>query len=225
MSSPLMPTLRTGAFGAVILFSLIIIALCGHITNTTTTFLGGYFTFAAMGIATAVLSLLSLLTMLVVDNMRKGAFTSMIIVEIGWLGLLWVLWLTTAALTSQLGVFTGSSCHTRNSTANTLCREISAVQAFAHLAWLVLFGYLGALITFSLIAANRGYNRVWFQSVKETEFNAPPVHQQPMQQPMQTQYLPAQNTGVSYPPQGSPAPGWAGQPQQVPVGSPYPQPA
>jgi len=205
MSTPLMPTLRTGAFSAVTLFSFIVLALSAHFTSRRVF----TYDFAALGIATAVLSLLSLPVMLLIDNIRKGALTSMILVEIAWLGLLWVLWVATAGTSSQWGMIFGS--------------EVSAIQAFSHLAWLVLFGYLGTLITFSIIAANRGYNRVWYQSVKETEFNAPPVQPAPMQA---QQIVPAQNTGVPqavYPPQGSPVPGWAGQPQQVPVGFSHPQ--
>ncbi|KAF8075973.1 SCO1/SenC-domain-containing protein [Lyophyllum atratum] len=205
MSALLMPTLRKAAFGLVIFFSIIVLALSAHALNTTTTLFGLYFNFTALGVAAAALSLVSLPAMLVVDNMRKGAFTSMILVEIAWLGLLWVLWLATAASASSLGSL--GRCNSRNSTINTLCHEIGAIQAFAHLAWLALFAYLAALLTFSVMTANRGYNRVWYQSVKETDFNAPPVAQ--AQQPMQTQYMPAQDTGVAYPPQGSPAPGWA----------------
>ncbi|KAF5388246.1 hypothetical protein D9615_000024 [Tricholomella constricta] len=218
MSTPLIPTLRLAAFGVVSVFSLIVLALSAHLINTTTTFYGGYFSFSALGVATAVLTMLTLPVMLAVDNMRKGAFTSMIIVELAWLGFLWVLWLSSAATASQVSlfVFGGPTCGSRSSRLSTACREASAIQAFSYLNWFILFGYIGTLLAFSIMAATRGYKRVWFQSVKDTEFNAPPVPTAPVVQPIQTQQYAPTNTGVTqqaYPP-GSPAPGWTGQPQQ-----------
>ncbi|KAG6861488.1 hypothetical protein C0995_015915 [Termitomyces sp. Mi166 len=169
MATPLLPVLRTGVFAFVILASVIVLALCAHVTNTTVSLFEGYFVFAALGIATSLLAFLSLPVMLIVDNMRKGAVTSMILMEIAWL----------------------------------------------------VFGYLATLITLSFILANRGYNRVWYQSVKGTEFNAPPVTVHPMAVPPQ-QSIPAQNPGT-YPPQVIPALGWAGTPQQAPATVPYTQ--
>ncbi|KAG6896872.1 hypothetical protein C0992_005563 [Termitomyces sp. T32_za158] len=105
-----------------------------------------------------------------------------------------------------------------------------AIQAFAHLAWIVLFGYLATLTALSFIHANRGYHKVWYQSVKETDFNAPSINTPtaaptqlyiPTQNTMPTpQYPPAQNI-VTYPPQATPAPVWTGTPQQTPATAPY----
>ncbi|KAG6867933.1 hypothetical protein C0993_009415 [Termitomyces sp. T159_Od127] len=257
MAIPLVPILRTGVFAFVVFAAVIVLALCAHVTNTTVTLFQGYFVFTALGIATSLLAFLSLPVMLIVDNMRKGAVTSMIVVEISWLGLLWVLFLSTAATASQAAAFTfGNSCSSPNEIFVTTCREFMAIQAFAHLAWLVrtssilsetacyftalrlVFGYLVTLIVLSFIHANRGYHRVWYQSVKETDFNAPlvnvpsaaaqtqlyiptqsPVPVQPV--PVQ-QYPPAQNIGA-YPPQTTPAPGWTGTPQQTLAPAPYHQ--
>ncbi|KAG5731988.1 hypothetical protein E4T56_gene18289 [Termitomyces sp. T112] len=224
MATPLVSVLRTGVFAFVILASVIILALCAHVTNTTVTLFDGYLVFAALGIASSLLAFLSLPVMLIVDKMRKGAVTSMIVVEIAWSGILWVLFLSTAATASQAaGVSFGHSCPSRSlAILTTTCREFMAIQAFAHMAWLVLFGYFVTLITLSIILANRGYHRVWYQSVKETEFNASPVNLPPMAIPTQQhnsasiptlQYPTAQGTAGTYPPQGIPAPGWAGTPQ------------
>ncbi|KAG6849941.1 hypothetical protein H0H93_003313 [Arthromyces matolae] len=220
MSTPLVPALRTGAFGTAIFCSAIVLALSAHVTNTTVTLLGGYFTFAAMGIATATLALLTLPVMYIVDTMRKGAVTSRIIVEVAWLGTLWILFMATAALASQAtSANFGHTCRSR-----------------------ILFAYTVLLVSFSTALANRGYDKVWHQSVRETEFNAPPLNvapAAPMAIPTQ-QYIPPQATGpyppqgapvapyppqgtpvAPYPPQGTPPPaGWAGTPQQVPVAYP-----
>lgn len=135
----------------VVFAAVIVLALCAHVTNTTVTLFQAYFVFAALGIATSLLAFLSLPVMyvsvfpspmsnylnirtfrLIVDNIRKGAVTSMIVVEISWLGerhrlihklgadkflrgLLWVLFLSTAATASQAATFTfGNSCLSPN---------------------------------------------------------------------------------------------------------------
>jgi hypothetical protein len=86
------------------LFSVIVIILGGLLTNFSDTFLGGFFNYAALGIATGLLTLLTLPAMFVyrtisevlfpltlhesrlaLSRVRKGAFTSMIAVEIGWI--------------------------------------------------------------------------------------------------------------------------------------------
>ena len=85
------------------LFALIVIILSGLVTNFSDSFLGGFFNFAALGIATGLLTLLTLPAMFVASSIffsrdfltlneprlalsmvRKGAFTSMIALEIGW---------------------------------------------------------------------------------------------------------------------------------------------
>ena len=108
------------------------------VTNFTTTYYyGAYFTYAALAIAVAILTLLTLPVMyeffffsfsarislrlwcrLALSIVRKGAFTSMIIVELIWTGsclwyqfhvlslihvsgLLWVLWLSTGGVTAS----------------------------------------------------------------------------------------------------------------------------
>ncbi|KAG6861489.1 hypothetical protein C0995_015916 [Termitomyces sp. Mi166 len=197
---------------------------------------GFSFPFASMGIATSIIAILTLPVMhvfftlllsqflictfrLILDNLRKGAVTSMILVEIPWLGILWVLFLATAGNASQSAAATNEICALRNFgpvsihlglNDPTVCREYKAIQAVGHLTWLALFVYLLVLTTLSIKLANRGYNRVWYQSVKDTDFNAPPVNAAPVSLPTQ-QYISSQQAEAYYPPQ---APGWAGTPQQ-----------
>ena len=49
---------------------------------------------------------------LVIDILRRGAFTSLVIVEIGWLSVLWILWLATGAYAADIIqlVFGSFSC-------------------------------------------------------------------------------------------------------------------
>ncbi|KAG5645770.1 hypothetical protein DXG03_005307 [Asterophora parasitica] len=234
MSSALLPRLRLVSFGVVSLFSLVVLGLSAHLINLTTTYYGVYFTFAALGTATSLLSLLSLPAVIYIDNIRKGAFTSKIATELGLVGFLWILWLATAATaTDTVGINLGSNCgrYKPGSRIRTACSETSAVQAFGYLSWLILLAYFSALLFFTAAAAVRGHKDIWFHSVKEADFNfasAPPTAAAaPAVEKPQPQYDPtiAQNTGASQQQhsQGSPAPGWAGQPAQPPPAASYPQ--
>ena len=114
------------------------------------------------------------------------------------------------------------------------CHEFSAIQAFAYLSWLIressllelvrpqslinhqVFGYNIVLLSFSIMAANRGV-AIWTQSVKTADFNGSSlpqnVQQSVMQQPQYAGFSTAQ-----YPPQAghlqSPS---AGHPMSVQV--------
>ncbi|KAJ8474425.1 hypothetical protein ONZ45_g15953 [Pleurotus djamor] len=211
-----LPLVRLASFGTVIVFSIIVLGLCAHITNLTTTArFAFYFTFAAMGIATVIMTWGGLGTLLAVDRLRKGAIISSIVVELSVLGLLWIFWLTTAALVSQENALLfPSGC---GGFRGTVCGEFAATVAFSWLSWLIIFGYAVFLLVLSIIAATRG-NSVWFKSVSEADFDAPateksspPVafnpyspqqtpQQQPVLQPqpstMQPQYPPQSNGAI-----------------------------
>ncbi|RDB20527.1 hypothetical protein Hypma_012390 [Hypsizygus marmoreus] len=236
-----LPKIRLAAFGTVTLFSFIVLAVAAHLTDISTTYFGGYYSSAALSIATAVLSLLSLPVFLVVDKLRRGAFTSMIAVELSWLTLLWILWLSSAAAATDAAsrTFVASCSRYFNSHTRTACKEFSVIQAFGFLNWLILLGYTSTLFAFTLIAANRGQKAVWTQSVKNTDFNAQAVTGTTTAPQFQTdkiqqqQFISPQSSGApqqqaghspvgasQYPPQA----GWAGQPQASgPAQSPYPQ--
>lgn len=66
--------------------------------------------------------------------MRRGAFTSVVITELVWIGILWVLWLATAAYTSSVDAF--GTCDFINDDVNKACQESLAVEAFAFLSWI-----------------------------------------------------------------------------------------
>ncbi|SJL01476.1 uncharacterized protein ARMOST_04798 [Armillaria ostoyae] len=216
-----LPILRLTALVATLVFSIIVLGLSAHITYLTSTYYGAYFTFAAMSIATACLTLLTLPVMIAIDITRKGAFTSMVVVELSWLGVLWVLWLTSAALTADANVNTFvSGCGYINDVINQACKEFNAVEAFGFLNWLILLGYTITLIVFAIIAVNRGNSGVWTSSTTATDFFAKGAYGGASTvAPEKVNYAPAQPSVVQYPPQ-SPS-GYSPQQQQQP--SSYPQ--
>ncbi|EKM59430.1 uncharacterized protein PHACADRAFT_249914 [Phanerochaete carnosa HHB-10118-sp] len=162
---------RLGVFCAVPVFAIIVLGLGADWIAVTEDEEGGYFDYAALAVATAVLTLVTMPAMLIIDFLRRGAFTSMILVEIVWLGILWVLWLTTGSFAAnQLGDV--SSCNSAffPQWAKTGCSETQAIIAFAFLAWIALVAYWTALLTVAAISANKGSPRVWYTSVKEANF-------------------------------------------------------
>ncbi|KAJ7283385.1 hypothetical protein C8J57DRAFT_733986 [Mycena rebaudengoi] len=151
-------------------FSAIVLGLAAGLTATTEKFLSGYFEFAALAIATAIITLVTVSVMVGLEFMRLGGFTSMVAVEIGWLSILWVLWLATGAESARAGMFTFIvGCDYGNDVVNGACRETSAIQAFSFLTWIILLGYTITLLIFSLIAQSRK-NPVWTASVAEAPF-------------------------------------------------------
>ncbi|KIO06878.1 hypothetical protein M404DRAFT_416562 [Pisolithus tinctorius Marx 270] len=168
-----------------VVFSLIVVGLSGHLISLTEEYYAFYFVFCALGIATAVLTIFTVPVMLVVDVVRRGAFTSMIIVELVWLSVLWVFWVATAAEAVSAGniSFPSGCVYEKYATVNGACREIQAVEAFSFLAFFVLLGYTIVLLVFTCIAASRG-NSLWLKSVKDSTFLAPSPTAPPPPQPM-----------------------------------------
>jgi hypothetical protein len=157
-----------------LLFSIVVLGLAADITSRTQDFDGSYFQFAALAIATAVLTLVSLPVFLIVDFVRTGAFTSMVVVELVWFSVLWVLWLSVGADTANVNsIFFPDGCgFIIRGVINTACHEFAAITAFGFLAWIALFAYVILLLVFAIIGQSKG-QRVWTSSVKESNFLAP----------------------------------------------------
>jgi len=162
-----LPILRLAVFIATLVCAVIVLGLSAHLTALTEEFLGGYYVFAAMAIAVAVLTIITLPVMIGVDFARRGAFTSMVLVELIWIFILWVLWISAAALASQEDEFVfgdGNSCDFADSNIATGCHEFAAIEAFSFLAWILLMGYNITLLVYAIIGHTRG-NRTWFSTV------------------------------------------------------------
>jgi hypothetical protein len=168
---------------------------------------------------------------LIVDAVRQGAWTSMIIVEMATLTVIWPLWVATASVSasqssptalSTISVFTFCSGYTDiDSSLSTACSEFKAVEAMSFLAFITLLIYTFLLLVFTLIASARGHS-IWTKPVKGTNFFAPSVN--PPEEPA------PQMAAAQYPPNFAPqpqmyAPGAVPQPiyPGYQPGSPMPQ--
>jgi hypothetical protein len=112
---------------------------------------------------------------LVVDLLRQGSFFSYIVVEIVWLSILWVLWLSSGSYTAwadgQITIdFPGESNCDFSIFANSIdtqeCHDVKAIMAFSFLIWILLMSYTILLLVLAIRAQERG-NSSWTTGVRD----------------------------------------------------------
>lgn len=151
-------------FALMLIFSMVVLGILANFTSITSSN-GFYYSSFALGIAASLLTVILIVSSILIDRFRRGAVTSLIWFELAWTGLIWVLWLATAAAITSLGIFT--SCGFYNKDVESNCRQYQTAQAFSWLLWLFSFGWFCALLVASIIAASRGHTRVWKSPVDE----------------------------------------------------------
>jgi hypothetical protein len=230
----LIPTARLVVYSIVCVLSLINFCIACHlISETTRYYYSFYWTFTALGLATALLSLLSLPVMYWLSVSRKGVFTSYVVTEVVWCWFLWIMWIATAGSTTWV-----------NGASGGIASEAQAFEAFAFINWFALLFYTNLLFVVAIIAQTKGHPSVWTSDVKDFDFNTavnqsaiPAVTPQLSGQPAmaQQQYYPPQQTmqqpqqplapQAGYAPQAAYTPqhtgsGFAGHPQGTPQQAP-----
>ncbi|KAM5537430.1 hypothetical protein V8D89_008949 [Ganoderma adspersum] len=157
---------RLVSFGFAIFCGLIVAALGAHITAFAEDHFKAYYIFAALAIAAGGLTMISLPIILIIDFLRRGAFTSWVLIELIWLSVIWVLWIATGAVAvnDTSAIFT--TCDFVADWANQLCRETQAIEAFSFLAWLTLMSYTITLLVVALICMSRGQS-IWKATVRD----------------------------------------------------------
>ncbi|KAI0772456.1 hypothetical protein BD413DRAFT_623456 [Trametes elegans] len=164
---------RLFALSFTLLAGIIVLSIGAHLTATSLKWLDSYVNFEPMAIAVGGFSMVTMPVMIAIDLVRTGAFTSMVAVELGWLSLLWVLWLAAAALTvDEVGNAFDSCDFVQSPVLTQACNETHALEGFAFAAWLVLLAYTAALLVVALVSSSRGAP-IWTSSVKEYA-SAPP---------------------------------------------------
>ncbi|TFK94308.1 hypothetical protein K466DRAFT_536182 [Polyporus arcularius HHB13444] len=213
---------RIVALGWTCFCAILLLGLGAHVLASVGDLTLPTFAWAGLAVATALLSLVTLPAMLVIDFIRTGAFTSMIVVELAWLGFLGVLFLATggAAASNATGFWVQCSAWFP-AAAVSVCNETSAAAAFGFLGWVAVWAYTGTVLVMLIIQAQRG-NYIWQRSVKEINVqggnNVPPVdmtapglygtdakpHEQAALHPGQVPYAYPPSTLVSPQPTGQP---------------------
>ncbi|EJU04661.1 hypothetical protein DACRYDRAFT_93134 [Dacryopinax primogenitus] len=158
-------TIRLGVYITIALFSLVVLGLAGHIVY-------------GLGIATAVLTLVVIIPVLVIDHLRRGTFFVWTAVELGWLFVLWVLWIATggdgasaASLCNGLSSYDYLGYTYYVGLAEGYCHELQAATAFAFLNWIMMFGMFIYILVMAVRAQQAGYPGIWQDSLMEYKAN------------------------------------------------------
>jgi len=209
---------RLVIYGVLLLFSLIVLGLAGNLTANT----DGW-SFPGFAVAVSVLTLLALIPMLVVDLVRKGSFISWVAIELAVFGVLWVLWLASASLSTSTLLFTGD-CGVWLPSIASLCRQYSAVQAFSWLTWLIIKAYIILLLILAILAMTRGHKRVWLSQASDLSFSPTRESKIPPSNYGNAPYggFPAGTPVAGYPPNQYGGQ-YSGQPVMQQQGAPYNQ--
>ncbi|KAH7887253.1 hypothetical protein F5I97DRAFT_2007666, partial [Phlebopus sp. FC_14] len=200
------------------LFALVVVGICAHIESLIAGYSDVFLTFAAFGLAAGAVTVVSLPLFLFLGRLRRGIFTSMIVFEIIWFFILWILWVATAGDTvaARTYYFPEGCVLDQYPQSNQICYEITAVEAFSFLAFFCVFIYYDVLVLYAIINAIRGKG-IWTASVHEAAGVTGPPSAIPMNQ---TQYASVpggqyQNYG-GFPPNAPPQQAYNPYPQQGP---------
>ncbi|KAJ7214525.1 hypothetical protein GGX14DRAFT_611091 [Mycena pura] len=210
---------RLSVLVTAILFAAVGLAMGSALAAGTANLHIDVFPYVALAIATGAITLATVPAMIILEMIRPGGPTSMVVVEISWLATLSVLWLATGAetaqvlqdvdgdsdgfgfRTSQSGLCDSSSSFglleqdSLSSIINIGCSETKAIAAFGFLNWLLLMVYVFALLFLAIRASSRRQKGVWTSSVPDAPFFAPAE-----KDPVPHSYVPyphvEQNTGT-----------------------------
>ncbi|KZW04180.1 hypothetical protein EXIGLDRAFT_716179 [Exidia glandulosa HHB12029] len=163
---------------ALILFSIIVL---GTSASLVSKFGDGFPvpSWLAFTLFVSIFSLLIVVPVLIIDQLRNGAITSIVVVELAWTAVLGIFWLAAGASQASSIVVIGG-CGDVGGEAESICRQFQTMEAFSWLSWLLCWGWTFALVVFSVIALSRGNRTVWQAPAGQTDFFArsneiPPV--------------------------------------------------
>jgi hypothetical protein len=174
MASSAINITRFVIIGVVLAFSLGVLAVGAHILAVVNVVADPItLDFVNLAIAISALTVVTMVPMLIISILRKGAFVNYVAVEFTWLSILWILWLASAGLSTN-DVTYSPSCNfvfvVR--TGTIACQEPLILQGFAWVNWIILFGYTILLLVLAIIQQVRG-NSVWIKSINEVDLFAP----------------------------------------------------
>ncbi|KAF8316048.1 hypothetical protein DL93DRAFT_786760 [Clavulina sp. PMI_390] len=122
------------------------------------------FVFSELGVASAAVTMVSFIPMVIIDFLRKGAVTSLVIFELVWIAILWGLWLATAIKTASF-----NGC---DDFGSMLCSRYTAVKVLSFPVWAILVGYWILLLVFTVMAYVGGNRKIWTAGVRDARFTS-----------------------------------------------------
>ncbi|EJU00609.1 hypothetical protein DACRYDRAFT_108674 [Dacryopinax primogenitus] len=118
--------------------------------------------FLGLLFAAGIITVLTISVVRICDWSVRESWLSRTVVELSWLGVLWVLWMATAGYTtSLLALLDLGNCADYYGTGSTLCSEAEAVQALAWLTWLCIGALFTWELVFAIVAHQRGFPGIW----------------------------------------------------------------
>ncbi|KAF5393798.1 hypothetical protein D9757_000387 [Collybiopsis confluens] len=202
---PFLPIMRLIVFVGTLVCSVIVLALSAHFTSTTTSVAHIYFPPVAVALFTALLSIITLSTMLGLEYTQnlKGTFTSKVLTEIVWIFILWTFWVSSAASLAEYQPVLEFDFLCEDGFFAGACQEYSAIEAFSFLPWFALLSYDITLFIHAILCHNRGVSP-WFTPVQSLVVPPPSAAPNP-QYPVDPQYPMGTGgpyvTNTTYPPQ------------------------
>jgi len=168
-SSNYLATVRVVTFATTIVFSTIVVCLSAHLMIFAS--FAGYL---ILPISASMFTIFTVIPMYVIGMFRQGSIFSRIAFEIGWLSVLWVLWLSTASLlvwvdtslTSGPGQSRCSFEFFDDLGHLQVCNETNATAAFSFLLWFLLMAYTILLLVLSMRAHQQG-RPAWTAAVRD----------------------------------------------------------
>jgi len=174
------PILRKVVLVITFIFAISVLGISAGLANQVIKDIDTGATFISRPVLPFAISGLTILTfpiLFIVDLIRTGAFTSMVVFELSWLLIVSILWFVTGA--SAMNTFTiifGADCTLEevylSAKSADICHEFNALGALSYSSAALLMTYSLFLFICATIGSCRG-QKTWTSSVKEAKFFAP----------------------------------------------------
>ncbi|KAG2358007.1 hypothetical protein BDR07DRAFT_1489937 [Suillus spraguei] len=133
-----------------LIFAIVVLGISGHLIAVRPT---DYWRFAALAVAVSSLTILTFPVILIVNTFMvrdQDISAERILGEAGWITIMWILWLATAANAThatRVHFFSGG-CSFFSGYSNKICNEFRVVEAFSYIIFIVLLGYMIGLMVY-----------------------------------------------------------------------------
>ncbi|KIK34487.1 hypothetical protein CY34DRAFT_110266 [Suillus luteus UH-Slu-Lm8-n1] len=182
-----LPWFRAIIFSLISALALVVVGIYAHIEALIAGYHDINLTFVALGLAAGCLTVVSLPLFLILGRVRRGAVTSMIVFEIIWFLVIWLVWVGTAVDTvaGRAYYFPDGCIYTDYPTTNQICYEVTVAEGAAFIIFFSAFIYYDTIVLYAIIQAIRGKG-VWTSSIAAASeaSGLPPT--QPMHAPQYT---------------------------------------
>ncbi|KZT57785.1 hypothetical protein CALCODRAFT_495835 [Calocera cornea HHB12733] len=159
----------------VLIFSIVLLGVSANLVALGNKY-GLSLIWAQLALAVSVITLAVMIPVLVLDRVRRNALPSWTAAELGWNGVLWVLWLACAGYATN--ALQGLDCGSRSyevlyldyylgKKGQAVCQQAQAIEALSWLNWIFLFALFWWLLITALVYHNASQGTVWMSSMSD----------------------------------------------------------